>query len=260
MEPETTSRVEPDAVADIPRGRDERSAPPGGNVGSLRPLYVSPRGLTRAVAAALVAATLATWLALGVHLANLRQLHLELSDAGGGSQAFALITSTLQIAQTIQILVYALTGVLFVAWLHRLRVNVRALGVRKLVHARHWAILGFLVPGLNVVRPYQVLAEVWRASDPSVLDPFEWTSVEPPRILTLWWATFVIAATLELAAFGLGLTAGVPAFESVVASTAAVLANTAAAVSASIAFFLVNQLAATQIAKRARLRMQGEVA
>ena len=120
-----------------------------------------------------------------------------------------------------------MTALAFLAWLFRLRVNVRALGVRKLDFARHWSVLGFLVPALNFVRPYQVMAEVWRASDPSVLDPFEWKSVEPPRILTLWWGTFVIAATLQLAAFGLGRTAGVIAFKSLVASGFAVAADAA---------------------------------
>ena len=116
---------------------------------------------------------------------------------------------------------------------------MRALGVRKLEFARHWSVLGFFVPVLNVVRPYQVIAEVWRASDPSVLDPFEWKSVEAPQILALWWGTFVIAVTLEFAAFGFELTAGVPAFKSLVASSVAIVADLAAAVSASLGFFVV---------------------
>ena len=255
METEATSSVEPNAAADasVRRRGGARPAPPAHIAGSLRPLFVSPRGITRCVAAALVVSALVTWLALGVHLAHLRQLHLELSGTGAEAQQLAMITSTLRIAQGVQVAVFAVTATLFCAWLFRLRVNVRALGVRKLVFARHWSVLGFLVPVLNFVRPYQVMAEVWRASDPSVLDPFEWKSVEPPRILTLWWATFVIAVTLELAAFGFGLTAGVPAFESVVASSVAIIANATAAVSASLAFFLVNRLCATQIAKRERL-------
>ena len=255
MEPESTSSAEPEA-ATAAGGRPEGGARPAlsaYNAGSLRPLFVSPRGITRCVAAALVVSTLVAWLALGVHLAHVRQLHLELSGSGGDAQQLARITSTLRIIQAVQLGVFAVTATLFCAWLFRLRVNVRALGVRKLVFARRWSVLGFLVPVLNVVRPYQVMAEVWRASDPSVLDPFEWTSVEPPRILTLWWATFVIAATLEFAAFGLGLTAGVPAFESIVASGVAILADAAAALSASLAFFLVTRLCATQIAKRERL-------
>ena len=82
-----------------------------------------------------------------------------------------------------QLVVFGLTALAFLAWLYRLRVNLRALGVRKPDFARYWSVLGFLIPAVNFVLPYQVMAEVWRASDPSVLDRFEWKRVEPPRIL-----------------------------------------------------------------------------
>jgi hypothetical protein len=221
-------------------------------------LFVSPRGITRATAAALVASTLASWLALGVHLAHLIELRNQLSGSGGDAERLSTIAATLRVAQGIQLAVFAITALLFLAWLFRLRINVRALGVRKLEFARVWTALGFFVPILNVVRPYQVIAEVWRASDPAVIDPFEWKSVEAPQLLALWWGTFVIAVTLELAAFGLHLTAGVPAFESVVASSVAIVADLAAAVCASVGFFLVNRLCATQIEKHERLLDEAE--
>jgi hypothetical protein len=103
------------------------------------------------------------------------------------------------------------------------------------------------------MRPYQVMEEVWRASEPSVLDPFDWKSAEPPRILTLWWGSFVIAATLELAAFGFGRTAGVEAFRSLLASGVAVVAGAATGLSASLGYFVVTRLAAAQTAKRQRV-------
>jgi hypothetical protein len=78
--------------------------------------------------------------------------------------------------------------------------------------------------------------------------------VETPRLLMLWWASFVIAATLELAAFGLSETAGVIAFKSLVASAVAAFAHAAAAVSASLAFFVVTRMTAAQTAKYERLR------
>jgi hypothetical protein len=162
--------------------------------------------------------------------------------------------TTLQITHQVQIAIFAITTLVFVAWLYRLRVNLRALGVRKPEYARYWAVLGFLVPAINFVVPYQVISEVWRASDPAVLDRFEWKTVETPRLLTLWWASVVIAATLELAAFGLSETAGVIALKSLVASAVAALAHAAAAVSASFAFFVVTRLTAAQIAKYELLR------
>jgi hypothetical protein len=258
MEPETTLSAEPDAAAaaGAPREQGARIVLSASGSGSLRPLYVTPRGLTRCVTACLVAATLVSWVALGVHLAHLRELHLVLSAGGGNPQQLTTITSALRITQNAQLAIYALTAAFFLAWLYRLRINVRAFGVRKLAFARYWSLLGFFVPVLNVVRPYQVIAEIWRASDPAVLDPFEWQALEPPQLLALWWAIFVIAVTLQLAAFGFGLTAGALAFESIVASVVAIIADLAAAISASISYFLVQRLSAIQMAKRERLRLE----
>jgi len=228
-------------------------AEPDSAAASLLPPYVSPRGLTLCVSLGLVVSALVAWVAVGVQLAHARQLHVQLSGAVVEAQALYQVRVTLQIAQAVQLAAFGLTGLAFLAWLYRLRVNLRALGVRKLDYARHWSVLGFLVPGLNFVRPYQVMEEVWRASEPSVLDPFEWRSATPPRILTLWWMSFVIAATLELAAFGFVRTAGVDSFRSLLASGVAIVAGVATGLSASLAYFVVTRLAAAQAAKRQRL-------
>ena len=221
---------------------------------SFLPPYVSPRALTRWLAAGLVLFVLVCWVAVGVELAHLRQIWLQLRGSAIGALSLSQVVSMLQITHKVQIAIFALILVALVAWTYRLRVNLRALGVRKPEYARYWAVLGFLVPALNFVVPYQVISEVWRASDPSVLDRFEWKTVETPRRLMVWWVSVVGAATLELAAFGLSETAGVIAFKSLVASAVAVLAHAAAAVSASLGFFVVTRLAAAQMAKYELLR------
>ena len=252
---EKTPPTESDAAADRtgPREWGEGAVLPASASRSLLPPFVSPRGLTLCVAGGLVIFALVAWLAVGVHLAHLRQLRLQLSGTAVGALGLHQVSTVIRIAQGVQAAVFGVTFLAFLAWLYRLRANLRALGVRKLDFARHWSVLGFLIPVVNFVVPYQVMAEVWRASDPSVLDPFEWRSVEPPRILTLWWGSMVIAATLELAAFGLGQTAGVVAFKSLVASGVAVLADAVTAVCASLGYFVVTRIAAAQTAKYQRL-------
>lgn len=250
MEPEASASAAPAAAAEE-RAPGERS---------LRPLYVSPRGLTRVLLAAVVASTLASWLALGVHLAQLIQLRAVLAGGAHDPKRLATVASVLKTTEAAQFGIYALTTLLFLVWLYRLRVNVRAFGMRKLVYARHWSVLGFCVPVLNVVRPFQVIGEIWRASDPAVLDPFEWKTLEPPQLLTFWWASIVVAATLQLAALGMLLTAGTAAFESLVASTVSVIANLLSALAATLTWFLVSRLAAEQMAKRERLRLEAPFA
>ena len=221
---------------------------------SLLPPFISARALTLCVTTGLAALALASWVAVGVHLAHLRQIYLQLSGAPVGAVPFSQVVFMIGIVQWVQLAVFAVTALAFLAWLYRLRANLRALGVRKPEFARYWTVFGFLIPAVNFVLPYQVMAEIWRASDPAVLDRFEWKRLEPPQILMVWWGSFVIAATLELAAFGLAGTAGVVAFKSLVASAVAVLASAAAGVSASLAWFVVTRLSAAQAAKYELLR------
>lgn len=262
MDPEQPPFAEPETGASVPgRGAPApRSAvrPPTG--GSVLSVFLPPRGLATLAAAGFVACALVGWLGVGVDLANLLQVRtLYTGRVVDGSQR-AMVETTLRIAGIVKLVVVALTAVAFLAWLYRLRVNVRALGMRRLVYTREWSVLAFLVPLLNFVRPYQVMSEIWQASDPSVLDPFEWKSVEPPRILGRWWASCVLAATLQLAAWGLSLSTGAIALKVLLASAAAVVADGTLAVSASLAYFVVMRLTDTQIAKRERLQAAAESA
>lgn len=255
MEPETIASAAPDAAMEpgVPALRASREASVAGN---LRPPWVSPRGLARVVMGCVIASTLVSWLALGVHLAHVIQLRAVLAAAGGDAKRLGTTALVLTAAQIVQFAVYAVTAALFLAWLYRLRVNVRAFGMRKLVYSRQWSVLGFFVPLLNVVRPFQVIGEIWRASDPARLDPFEWKSLEPPPLLSLWWGAVVVAVMLQIAAAGMVLTAGVGAFESMVASLASIFADLVSALAATLSWFLVARLTAEQLAKRERLRLE----
>lgn len=53
-----------------------------------------------------------------------------------------------------------------------------------------WAVGWFFVPIANLFKPYQVVAEIYRASDPSA-DPDYWSLAEVPRYLLLWWLSHV---------------------------------------------------------------------
>jgi hypothetical protein len=262
VEPEQSPFAEPDAAPDVSVVREGDAAPGGAprppTGGSVLSVFASPRGLAVTVGVGLAACALVGWLGVGVELAQLLQIRRQLAGTAVDASQVAMVKTTLRIAQIVKLALVAATAVAFLAWLYRLRVNVRALGMRGLVFARHWSVLGFLIPVLNFVRPYQVMAEVWRASDPSVLDPFEWKSVEPPRLLARWWATCVLAATLELGAFGLSLTTRGVAFKALLASGAALVADAMIAVSASLAYFVVLRLTETQLAKRDRLLAESE--
>ncbi len=86
------------------------------------------------------------------------------------------------------------TAIAFLMWFHRAHRNLPALGSRHLKYSPGWAVGGFFVPFLNLVRPYQVMKEVWRGSDPA---PASLQAGHPddvpvsPRI-GWWWALWII--------------------------------------------------------------------
>jgi len=156
-----------------------------------------------------------------------------------------------------QIVCFVMTGLAFVGWLYRARVNIRAMGMRRMQYRREWVVFGFLVPVLNLVRPFQVVREVWQASDPSNLDPMGWKEVHTPVLLRAWWVSFLVYLALEILASALvGGGAGIRRFRA--AYNLELIGDICAAISASLAYFVVMGISENQDAKRA-LTLRGGI-
>lgn len=79
-------------------------------------------------------------------------------------------------------------GVAFLVWLWRARVNAELVsGAAAHRRSRGWAVGGWFVPVANLWIPYQVVADVWRASSP------RWPATVAP--VTAWWA-LLLASTV----------------------------------------------------------------
>jgi Protein kinase domain/Domain of unknown function (DUF4328) len=89
--------------------------------------------------------------------------------------------------------VLLVTAVLFLLWFRRAYRNLEALGARGLRFAGGWAIGAWFVPILSLVRPKQLLNDIWRASDPDlpVDNDGSWGRKPVPSVLTWWWLAFL---------------------------------------------------------------------
>jgi hypothetical protein len=156
-----------------------------------------------------------------------------------------------EIVGWIQLWWTTLTGGIFLVWLHRVRVNVRALGARRLAFGREWTFLAFLVPFLNLTRPFAVVREIWQASDPGNGDPLQWRTRPTPPRLHVWWWSFVAYVLLEsMSWLVLSFATGVSRIQ--FAHILGMGADAAAALSASVAYFVVTGISDAQEAKRGR--------
>ena len=96
-----------------------------------------------------------------------------------------------------------LIGLLVIAvtwlfWMRRLRHNVLALG-RKPEYRPAWIFWGWLTPILNFFRPFQIIRDLWRKSDP---EPGSGTLDDPPWFYLWWWVSYVVTSRVASAILG----------------------------------------------------------
>jgi NADH:ubiquinone oxidoreductase subunit 2 (subunit N) len=95
----------------------------------------------------------------------------------------------------LHILVFVITAVLFLMWLHRAYRNLPALGAQTLETTPGWAVGYFFIPFANLVKPFHVVREVWNKSDPQAesYEGFGSYSSGTPALVGWWWAFWIIA-------------------------------------------------------------------
>jgi Domain of unknown function (DUF4328) len=92
---------------------------------------------------------------------------------------------------TIDSLLSLILVVLFSVWVYRANANARALGAQGMRFSSGWAVGWFFVPIMNLFRPYQVVREIWKASDPEVSS--QWDQLQTPGLVKAWWATLLVS-------------------------------------------------------------------
>jgi hypothetical protein len=88
---------------------------------------------------------------------------------------------------------YLLAAIVFLVWLHRAVANNFALGEQALRFTPGWSVGWWFVPIVSFVRPFQVMSETWRASDPRHLR----SNPETRRrvgiaVIVVWWPVFLL--------------------------------------------------------------------
>jgi hypothetical protein len=81
------------------------------------------------------------------------------------------------------------TVITFLIWTYRVVANVRALGPETTSASPAWAVGCYFTPILALYRPYQIMQEAWRASDPGRDFNSESGSFrqQPAGSIVIWW-------------------------------------------------------------------------
>ncbi len=156
------------------------------------------RGLDRLVWVTLavlgLGAGLAVLLAVGQFGLVLRQENLL-----PGAPAASELLDALRPIQFAMWGLFAVGAALVVTWMRLAYRNLTALAVGDLRFNEHWVVWGWLVPGINLFRPKQIIDDLWRASHP-LAPPFSssWRVGPAPVWSIVWWSTLLIGGSLAL--------------------------------------------------------------
>ncbi len=160
----------------------------------------------RAVSVILLLSILAVlmFLIIAYHLFLLRRPIYSSPDK---RDAVFLITALKWAYQALAVssgLVILTIPIAFLIWIHRAYRNLPSLMAESLHFSPRWAVGCFFVPILNLFRPYQIMREIWRESDPSrprnVGDSLEPVKESSSAVVGWWWGLFLLLIIGRLAA------------------------------------------------------------
>ena len=100
------------------------------------------------------------------------------------------------LANSIRVIAFVLSAVFFLIWVHRAYSNLSPLKARNLEFSPGWAVGWWFVPFANLVKPFQVMREVWCDSDPYVATESSLFSSGPrtaPTWMGVWWGLWIVS-------------------------------------------------------------------
>ncbi|MFF2405264.1 DUF4328 domain-containing protein [Streptomyces sp. NPDC058092] len=151
----------------------------------------SPNGLAKAVAVLLMVVAVADLLAVAAGL-NIRLLlgAAQDNDFATYDEAEATLADNLYgTAGALQGVMTLATGIVFIIWFRRVRMNAEVFDPSVQPMSPGWAVGAWFVPVANLVLPRRIAGGIWTASAQTNPDG-SWRTV-PATTMNLWWGTWV---------------------------------------------------------------------
>ncbi len=90
--------------------------------------------------------------------------------------------------------------VFFLIWIYQASRNLKLLQSAGMLHTPIMSVVYFFVPVMNLYRPYFVMQEIWRGSDPhAVGNSLTWIDAPKGAVVRSWWFFFLAALVLRVA-------------------------------------------------------------
>ena len=92
----------------------------------------------------------------------------------------------------VQLLTFIVTAIVWLVWLSRAYANLGAVGTRTSRFTRGWAVGYWFVPFVNLVRPYQIILDLWLRSERLNVDDSV-ANLPRPAIISWWWGVYLLS-------------------------------------------------------------------
>jgi hypothetical protein len=132
---------------------------------------------------------------LGILVGYAVQRHLIEEDVSEG-WLFDIANTAIDSGGVVRQLSYIAAIVVFLVWVHRMYVNLGALGSESVRYTPGGAVGAFFIPFVNLVRGYQVIHHLWLESQPQPAVLPDGVPLARSAPLVGWWWGFHIGANL----------------------------------------------------------------
>ncbi len=86
-----------------------------------------------------------------------------------------------------------ITGIAWLVWQHRSQANLHAARLRELEYTPGWSVGWWLIPFASLVKPFQTVRELWKASS----GDDSWWQNKTWSLIGWWWALWIVMLVLE---------------------------------------------------------------
>ncbi len=100
------------------------------------------------------------------------------------SDSLDMVSAVLGTALNIVTIVY------FIRWFRRAYYNLHSINSSEVSQTEGWAAGAWFVPFMNLVRPYQIMREIWTGTQKAL--PHRFPDIAPVGLIGFWWALYLI--------------------------------------------------------------------
>jgi len=89
------------------------------------------------------------------------------------------------------------TFILYFLWFHQVYRNLSVMTSYGTMHSPKWTFWGFVIPIMNLYRPYHIMREIWRGTSSNPTDD----TVPTIPLIKWWWGMWLLSTSVDRVVF-----------------------------------------------------------